>query len=975
METDLEKYNKYQPDLDFINEYAKAKNAATGSKFDANANIESKNVATLSGEMHKGKDIGRNRLKMIQKLTEMYGRDTAEEYIRQLDTHEIYRHDETHPELPYCAAITMYPFLDDGLKSLGGPSSAPQNLDSYCGNFVNLVFAVASQFAGACATPEALVHLDYYIRKEYGNDYYMHPDIVVDAYSKRPKTLEKLICDKFEQIVYTLNEPASARNYQSVFWNISYYDKIYFESIFGGFYYPDGDKPRWESVSWLQKLFMKWLNKERKRYFLTFPVETVNLVYDPETKEYKDPEWANFAAEMWAEGHSFFCYNSDSADALSSCCFSKDQKVLARSTSRGNAKVYFDTFESIGKTSDGPDRAQFEVFHNGSWCHARKIKLPKRQMYKITTSNKKTIVVSDNHLNVTLRGNLQTKSLTTNDYLMFNVRPLEAVKENDLHLTYEQGFTVGAFLGDGSFGSGEVGKISEINFSLNAQKYATCIDKINLAAQQLGSESTCTLSQVYNNVYPVRISCKELADFIIRWTAWDRGTYAYNKKLSPQIFLQSKEFRQGILDGWYETDGGNSNRCYTTSPQLVECMEALITSLGLCSVIDESDRTDEPVIIRNAEFARNYPLSCIRWYDPKGKRSMGDVYKVVNNSMYFKIDSIEKVDYDDDIYCFEMENKDEPYFTLPNGIITHNCRLKNAITDNVFSYTLGAGGISTGSKAVITININRLVQDAVKNGEDISEKVRKQVQKNHKYLLAYNEILKDELNAGLMPVYDAGYISMEKQYLTNGLNGLIEAAEFLGIEVGPNEEYYKFCESILKPMMEENKLARTKEVMFNTEYVPAENLGVKNAKWDKQDGYFVPRDCYNSYFFRVEDDSLSVIDKMVMHGHRVIKYLDGGSACHINLAEHLSQEQYRKLLDVAAHEGCSYFTFNIPNTICNECGHISKHYMDKCPKCGSENVDYITRIIGYAKRVSKWSAQRQEEAKKRFYGNGEDINA
>ena len=622
MKIDLEKYNKYQPDLDFINEYTRAKNAATGSKFDANANIESKNVATLSGEIHKGKDIGRNRLKMIQKLTEMYGRDTAAEYIRQLDTHEIYRHDETHPELPYCAAITMYPFLNDGLKSLGGPSTAPQNLDSYCGNFVNLVFAVASQFAGACATPEALVHLDYYIRKEYGDDYYMHPDIVVDAYSKRPKTLEKLICDKFEQIVYTLNEPASARNYQSVFWNISYYDKVYFESIFGGFFYPDGDEPRWESVSWLQKLFMKWLNKERKRYFLTFPVETVNLVYDSETKEYKDPEWANFAAEMWAEGHSFFCYNSDSADALSACC-----------------------------------------------------------------------------------------------------------------------------------------------------------------------------------------------------------------------------------------------------------------------------------------------------------------------------------------------------------------RLKNAITDNVFSYTLGAGGISTGSKAVITININRLVQDAVKNGEDISEKVRKQVQKNHRYLLAYNEILKDELDAGLLPVYDAGYISMEKQYLTNGLNGLIEAAEFLGIEVGPNEEYYKFCESILRPMMEENKLARTKEVMFNTEYVPAENLGVKNAKWDKQDGYFVPRDCYNSYFFRVEDDSLSVIDKMVMHGHRVIKYLDGGSACHINLAEHLSQEQYRKLLDVAAHEGCSYFTFNIPNTICNECGRISKHYVDKCPKCGSENVDYITRIIGYAKRVSKWSAQRQEEAKKRFYGNGEDINA
>ena len=615
---DLTYYNKFQPKVDYINEYAKASNAATGSKYDSNANVESKNVTTLTGEMHKDDDIGINRLRMIQMISKMFGEGLAKEYIRQLEDHEIYRHDETHPVYPYCVSITLYPFLLDGLGSIGGPSSAPKNLNSFAGNFINLVFAVAAQFAGAVATPEFLVYLDYFIRIEYGNDYYKHVDKVVDL-SQRQRTIGKKITDVFEQICYSLNEPAAARNYQAVFWNISYYDKTYFNAIFEDFVFPDGTEPKWESVSWLQKYFMKWFNKERLRNYLTFPVETMNLVYDKETKEYKDLEWADFTAEMWAEGHSFFCYNSDSADSLSSCC-----------------------------------------------------------------------------------------------------------------------------------------------------------------------------------------------------------------------------------------------------------------------------------------------------------------------------------------------------------------RLKNGITENIFSFTLGAGGISTGSKAVITTNVNRLVQNAVRDGADISERMREQAQKNQKYLLAFNEILKEELANGLLPIYDAGYISLEKQYLTQGINGFVEGAEFLGIDISPNEEYYKYGEMILKPIFEENKKARTKEVMFNTEFVPAENLGVKNANWDRKAGYQVPRGCYNSYFYRVEDDGLSIIDKMMLHGDRLTKYLDGGSANHINLEEHLSKAQYRHLLDVAAKVGNSYFTYNIPNTICNECGHISKHYMDHCEECGSEDVDYITRVIGYAKRVSKYSEARQKEAAKRYYGKANE---
>lgn len=593
----------------FIKDYAKASNAATGSKYDANANVTEKNIVTLNGELFKGDVIKVNRAILTDKIRQLYGEDLAKEYIRQLESHELYKHDETSI-MPYCVAITMYPFLLEGLQPIGGLSAKPKNLDSFCGMFVNLVFAISSQFAGAVATGEFLMYFDYFARKEWGDDYWKRPEEMVDKHRNIDKTLEQ----KFQQIVYSINQPAAARNFQSVFWNISYFDKNYFEGLFGEFVFPDGTKPIWDSLNWLQKKFMTWFNNERTKCILTFPVETVALLTDGE--DVVDKEWADFTAEMYSKGHSFFTYMSDSADSLSSCC-----------------------------------------------------------------------------------------------------------------------------------------------------------------------------------------------------------------------------------------------------------------------------------------------------------------------------------------------------------------RLRNEVTDNQFSYSLGAGGIATGSKSVMTLNINRLVQDAVNNGYDMIEYLRENVQKVHKYQTAYNELLKDYLNDGLLTVYSAGFIHMKKQYLTVGVNGVIEAAEFLGIPVNDNPTYREFMQSILKTISDENRKAKTKELMFNTEFVPAENLGVKHANWDRKAGYVVPRDCYNSYFYAVEDTSLTVLDKFKLHGKEYVQYLDGGSALHMNLDEHLSKEQYRNLLKVAAVNGTNYFTFNIPNTICNDCGHIDKRYLKECPKCGSKNIDYATRVIGYLKRVSNFSQARQEEASRRFYAH------
>jgi anaerobic ribonucleoside-triphosphate reductase len=598
--------------LKFLIDYCDAQNAASGSKYDANANVENKNMATLIGELPKSNFIRLNRRMLTDKLKDMYGKELSDRYIDLLNNHFIYKNDETSLA-NYCASITMYPWLIGGTNSIGGNSKAPTNLKSFCGGFVNMVFIVSSMLSGACATPEFLMYMNYFTGLEYGEDYYLNTDRVVDL-SKRQRTLDKVITDYFEQIVYSINQPTGARNFQAVFWNISYYDKYYFESLFENFVFPNGSKPHWESLSWLQKRFMKWFNKERLRTILTFPVETMALL--TADGEPKDKEYGDFTAEMYTEGHSFFTYMSDNADSLSSCC-----------------------------------------------------------------------------------------------------------------------------------------------------------------------------------------------------------------------------------------------------------------------------------------------------------------------------------------------------------------RLRNEIQDNGFSYTLGAGGVSTGSKSVLTINLNRCIQYAVRKEIPYQFYLSEIVDLVHKVQLAYNENLKYMQKKGMLPLFDAGYIHMGRQYLTVGVNGLVEAAEYLGIEITDNVRYEKFVQQVLGIIEDYNKRYRTKDVVFNCEMIPAENVGVKHAKWDRKDGYIVNRDCYNSYFYIVEDSSLNIVDKFRMHGRKYIEHLTGGSALHLNLEEHLSKEQYKQLLRVATQEGCNYFTFNVPNTVCNECGHIDKRKLNECPICKSKNLDYLTRIIGYMKRVSNFSQPRQKEAAQRYYAS------
>ncbi len=576
--------------ISFIDRYIDSSNAADGSKVDANANVTSKNIATMEAELNKDINIQINRALVSRKIASLFGEDVANEYIRQIENHEIYVHDETSLK-PYCASISMYPFLFDGLTKLGGESKAPQHLESFCGEFVNLVFAVSSQFAGALATVEFLMYFDHFASKDYGDDYL--------------NTNRKTIENHLQHVVYAVNQPAAARGYQSVFWNISLYDESYFKSMFDSFVFPDMIKPEWEKLKHLQNFFMKWFNKERTKAILTFPVVTAAML----TKDGKpvDQEFTEMCAEELSEGNSFFIYQSENADSLASCC-----------------------------------------------------------------------------------------------------------------------------------------------------------------------------------------------------------------------------------------------------------------------------------------------------------------------------------------------------------------RLRNEISDNTFSYSLGAGGVATGSINVITLNMNRLVQQ----GKDIKE----EVQKIHKYQFAYRKLIEEYEEAGLLPVYKAGFISLDKQFLTIGINGMVEAAESRGLIANNNEAYKSFVNSYLEVIFEENKKAKKKYgYLFNTEFVPAENLGVKNAKWDKEDGLSVPRDCYNSYFYAVEDLKTNALDKIVLHGEDLIQYLDGGSALHLNLEETPNKEGFIKLIHATAKAGCNYFCFNIKITICNDCDFINKQTTYSCSQCDSKDIDHATRVIGYLKRVTNFSSSRQKEHRLRHY--------
>ncbi|MDY2915326.1 MAG: anaerobic ribonucleoside-triphosphate reductase [Alloprevotella sp.] len=340
--------------------------------------------------------------------------------------------------------------------------------------------------------------------------------------------------------------------------------------------------------------------------------------------------------------------------------------------------------------------------------------------------------------------------------------------------------------------------------------------------------------------------------------------------------------------------------------------------------------------------------------------------------------------------CAEMYAEGHSFFTYISDSadsLASCCRLRNELAENTFSPTSGLTGVMTGSCNVITINVNRFVQDTVRkhalqghwqqHTERFKEELVAILERVYKYHIAFKTMLYDLEDKGMFAASNGGYIYMSKLYSTIGINGLNEGARFLGMQVSNNAEYIKFLQLILGTIKEQNKRHsihdRKRPVLFNSEVVPAEGLGGKNYNWDKADGYWVPADenLYNSYFYNAHDDT-SVLDKFILHGRQTYQFTDGGSAAHINLDDHLSKAQYLKLIDFAIANGTNYFTFNIPNSKCEDCGHVVKKPVSTCHKCGSQHITQYTRVIGYLRPIKTFGQDRQIEAAKRVYSNGKE---
>jgi len=352
-----------------------------------------------------------------------------------------------------------------------------------------------------------------------------------------------------------------------------------------------------------------------------------------------------------------------------------------------------------------------------------------------------------------------------------------------------------------------------------------------------------------------------------------------------------------------------------------------------------------------------------------------------------------KLDVEEPCYCVKVIDESSPYFVLSDRVITHNCRLKNAVTTKEFNFTNGNMGVQTGSKSVITLNLNRIIQNSVRDTNKVSDPIKyedfdkkalvkylnKILGRVYKYHVAYNELLWEMKDAHLLTVYDAGFIDLNKQYLTIGINGLNQAAEFVGLECNNNEGYKDFCKlvfSTITSFIDSHKKEEFgHQITLNCEQVPAESLAVKNYNWDKEGGYWVPEDTnlYASYIFKPNDPNITVLDKIILHSKEfAAEELSGGQAAHINLSEHLTKEQYWKILNFAGEVGCSYFTFNIPNSECDDCGYITKEPITECPRCHSKRISLYDRIIGYLTKIKNWSKGRQIEQKTRIYTKPEE---
>lgn len=938
---------------------------------DDNSNKNEKTIAGVNNEITAAfrKLVGYHMLYGVMK--DLYGQAEAKVLSGDLYDFSLGLSDSTNILIPYCWALDASKIVLEGRKFGQLPSAPVHRVDSYISALDETTHQMSSHLAGAIAVGTFFLDIAHIL---------IYKQRVPFEKIKTDAVMRKHIENCFQTFVHSVNH-LSRNGVESPFTNISLFDRVKLKGLVGpenyGWYFANkkevaldnGLEDKMSAEQWqefvinyiieLQEIYAKFHEKGdplNNGIPYRFPVTTMNISKDDDDKVL-DEKFFDFVCQRDITRFNIF---TSKGTKVASCCFSGDQPILVR-----NAKdVYLTTFKDWKNTTPyAVYKDNWKVFHNGSWVEANEVVLPSRQMYKVTTTNNKTIIVSDNHLHVTYNGEIPTSKLTTDDYLMFNTKPLQSYPEKDEGLTYKDGYLIGAFIGDGSFGgnielaSGNK-EIYTINLSLNKNCYQEIINDIGL-------HSTYSIFDD-KELVSVRICSKEKVAFIKRFV---NGCHsAYTKELNPNVLFQSLEFRKGILDGWYATDGGNSNRCYTISPKLRDSMELLITSLGYNSTISVSDRTGEVAFINEEtgkEYYKNYPLWCVRWYDSSNKRTMKDVYKWKNNSMYFKIKSIEKVDYNDEnIYCFEMKNKDEPYFTLPNGIITHNCRLINdaELLDMGSSVnSFGGSTVSMGSHRVVTINFARIAYEA-NSMEDFYHILDKRIRGAAKVLKAHKVLIGKMEEKGLEPFITRGWIRMDRLFSTFGILGVVEAKKILETKFADQIED---GQDVMKDYLvylnkHSQEYAKELGLFSNIEQIPGESYAVRLATVDNLifDEDIIDAPLYANQFVPLWEDA-TIWEKLEADG-KYNQLLTGGGIVHAQLGSKTTPSQNRKIIEYAIKCGCEHFVLNSVYSKCPKCGAVYDHKVASCSKCGhNEHMEYFTRVVGFFVPVDCWNPTRR----------------
>lgn len=950
---------------EFVNAFVDEPGIATS---DPNANVREKDIVTLQSEMKKAdlKLLGFNKL--FYELKKKYGLDFAAQWLEDEYKGIYFMHNSSQITFKaYCYSYPLDLIMERGLFFVDrGKSSKPEHYDTFTNQVIEFIAYASNRTTGAVGVPTLLVDMFYYWNKDVSEGHYTKdPDYYRDQ--------------QFQNFIYRINQ-AYIRVDQSPFTNVTIMDKYYIAEMFGDKIYPDGTPAvdYIDEIIEFQKDFMRVVAEIRKNQMMTFPVLSYALLWDDERQEFADIEFARWCSDhnmLWLDSNFFV---SKDITTLSSCCLTEDEDVFICNN---------DNISTV-KMKDIEKHTVVELIGNGKTVKGRKVELPNTKMYKIKTHNGKELISTWNHINLIKRDGrameVQSKEIMVGDQIAHNESGFDGrcKYSSTKYDTYEFGRLLGVLIGDGSISLHDDGRISSIKICLN---YTTKVHTREFLEEEL-SKFNLKMSEIENaygigSPTPVftitmgdNMSLSEYKNFKGVMSDFIQGDSAHKKYLTDMCLNMSKDFRNGILDGYEETDGGNSNRIYSANKRLITSFGRVLTSLGLSYDIDEDKRTK-----KDGKLSDNI-IYCIRYYS-KIKNNFKDYYSrdKKNNLAFFKVVSIEEYDeYEKDVHCFEILGDDEKYFTLANGIYTHNCRVTLNINDIQeknktlgFMNSIGGSSLSVGSVVVNTTSMFNLALES-KDFSHFKRLLRQKTVNSLKVMDTVRGIIRRNVEKGIGKIYQSGLINMNNQYNTLGIASLYEAIEYFGgisIDEFGNHFYnslgIKMANDIFDILNEEkDSFTANRDYLCNVEQTPIESAAVKLAKKAK----LINKTKDVPYMYGNQWIPLTV-KTTIAERTKMASILDvkcgGGSITHLNIDGGFNNsDEAWEMLNRQARDGVIYFAYNRIISTCED-GH--SFYGDTC-WCGKPATEKYTRVVGFITPVSSWQSERQEEFEERqFY--------